>query len=148
MKCRYPQPVLPLLLRLPKTLHFLLFLFLDLQYLCMFHLCHLTQHLMHHGPALLGTVSAYVSLLVASEAEALRLGLAEVHGLPLSAECGAGAGFDRGRGNRNEWASLPHWMSLKSTLIVPFPVGRFYLDGLRLHDCIVIHGHSSVEQSI
>ena len=33
-KDHYPQPVLPLLLRLLKTLHVLLFLFLALQQLC------------------------------------------------------------------------------------------------------------------
>ena len=93
MKCHYPQPVLPLLPRLLKTLHILLFLLLDLQQLCTLCLRHLTQHLMHHGPALLGAVVTYVSFLVTGEAEALRLGLAEIHRLSLSPKCGASASF-------------------------------------------------------
>ena len=68
---RYPQPVLPLLLRLLKTLRFLLFLLLNLQQLCTLCLRHFTQHLMHHGPVLLGTVATDVSLLMAGEAQAL-----------------------------------------------------------------------------
>ena len=100
MKDYYPQPVLPLLLRLLKTLHVLLFLLLDLYQLCAFRIRHLTQHLTYHGPALLGTVATYVSLLMTGEAQALRLGLTEVHGLSLSTECGASAGFSsRGRGD-------------------------------------------------
>ena len=92
-KDHYPQPVLPLLLRLLKTLRVLLFLLLDLYQFCAFRIRHLTQHLTYHGLALLRAVATDVSLLVASETQALRLGLAEVHGLPLSAECGASAGF-------------------------------------------------------
>ena len=94
MKDHYPQPVLPLLLRLLKTLHVLLFLLLDLYQFCAFRIRHLTQHLTYHGLAPLRAVATDVSLLVASEAQALQFCLAEVHGLPLSAECGASTGLD------------------------------------------------------
>ena len=112
MRDRYPQPVLPLLLRLLKTLHVLLFLLLDLQQLCTLCTQHFTQHFAYHGLVLLRAVVTDMSLLMASKAKAMRFNLAEIHGLPLSTKNHTHVGLNQSGGSWNKWASFSDWVSL------------------------------------